>query len=52
MNEQINFLHLLGLAGVAAATIVSHAWLKKKGHLIPAIISSLAGLGIMVYIVS
>ncbi|MFZ5646739.1 MAG: hypothetical protein ACOY30_03865 [Bacillota bacterium] len=52
MSEQIGFMHLLELAGVAVATVVAHAWLKKKGQLVLAILSSLAGLGIMIYIVS
>jgi len=52
MTEQVGFVQILVLAGVAALTIVVHARLKKMGHLVWAILSSLAGLGIMIYLVS
>jgi len=51
MQEQVGLLQFLILAGIAVVTIVIHAKLKQKGHLLPAIGVSLAGIGIMIYYV-
>lgn len=50
MKEQFGFFHVMVLALVAAGTIVVHTRLKRSGHLVAAILSSLAGLGLMLYL--
>ncbi|MFZ5650481.1 MAG: hypothetical protein ACOY4I_06470 [Bacillota bacterium] len=52
MGKQVGFIQVLELAGVMVSIVAVHACLKKKGHLVLAILSSLAGLGAMIYIVS
>ncbi len=50
MKEQFGLFNLMVLVLVAAATIVVHTKLKRSGHLVWAILSSLAGLGLMLYL--
>lgn len=51
MQGQINFLNLLLLAGVAVATVVTHTRLRRTGRQVAAVIASLVGFGLMIWLI-
>lgn len=51
MQGQVGITEFLMLLGVAVATIVVHTKLKSMGHLLLAILATLAGFGLMLYMV-
>lgn len=51
MQGQMGFTEFFLLVVVAVATIVVHSKLKSMGHLVWAILATLAGFGLMLYIV-
>lgn len=51
MQEQMGFMDFFLLLAVAVATIVVHSKLKSMGYLVWAILATLAGFGLMLFIV-
>lgn len=51
MQGQVGITEFLMLLGIAVGTIVVHSKLKSMGYLLPAILATLAGFGLMLYIV-
>lgn len=49
--QEVGITEFLMLLGVAVGTIVVHTKLKSMGHLLLAILATLAGFGIMLYMV-
>lgn len=50
MSEQVGLVKLIILSVIAVITFVAHARLKNSGHVIPAVLVSLSGLALMLYI--
>lgn len=51
MQDQMGFFEFFLLLIVAVGTIVVHSKLKRMGQLVWAILATLAGFGLMLYIV-